>query len=375
MTGLMEGDVLKRSSKLRLRADDLVEVRGLAEIVATLDDAGTFEGLPFMPEMAGHCGRRYRVAKVGHKTCDTINNYKSRRMKDAVLLDDLRCDGAHHGGCQAGCRFFWKLAWLKPVAARQRDALPISDDASGAHLQQLIRTARREPFDDGAARYRCQATEHLQATSPLPWWEPTQYVRDLLSRNVTPRALVGAVLLALGGKLQNALHLGTPFYSIRGTAKGPIKSAPPQLAPGDLVMVRSRDEIMATLDAGGKERGLWFDVEMLRLCGTMQRVLRRVERIVDEKTGRLLTIKRDALILEGGACTGLLCRGRRFCPRGIYSFWRESWLLPVNAAAADLAEAPAEPAEADQIASNAPTKEPNVPMPALEITGSAASPE
>jgi hypothetical protein len=124
-------------------------------------------------------------------------------------------------------------------------------------------------------------------------------------------------------------------------------------------MVRSKDEIMATLNASGKERGLWFDVEMLRLCGTMQRVLRRVERIVDEKTGRLVTIKRDALILEGGACTGLLCRGRRFCPRGIYSFWRESWLLPVKAAAT------AEAADADRTTSNVPTNEATVSASAI----------
>jgi hypothetical protein len=358
--------VAKGTSKLRLKAGDFVEVQGLADIVATLDGDGTFEGLPFMPEMARHCGQRLRVAKIGHKTCDTINNYKSRLMKDAVLLENLRCDGAYHGGCQAGCMYFWKLAWLKP-AARQGEALPSRDGASQADMQRLIRTARREPFADGAARYRCQATEHLRATSPLPWWEPTQYLRDLTSHNVAPRVFVGAVLLALAAKLQNALRLGTPFYSIRGTATAPIRSAPPQLAPGDLVMVRSRDEIMATLDTSGKDRGLWFDVEMLRLCGTMQRVLRRVERIVDEKTGRLLTIKRDALILEGGACTGLLCRGRRFCPRGIYSFWREGWLRPVGAAAASSTEATEAPAEADQMASTAPAKQSRFAVAAREM--------
>ena len=50
--------------------------------------------------------------------------------------------------------------------------------------------------------------------------------------------------------------------------------------------MKSKEEIFATIDAGGHNRGLRFDVEMLRYCGTRARVLRRVNRIVDEKTGR-----------------------------------------------------------------------------------------
>src|SRR5262249_46351246 len=157
--------------------------------------------------------------------------------------------------------------WLRP-AAPQKDApqgLAGSDAGSGTMYDWLVGTAQREPFPDGGPRYRCQATEHLQATSALPWWEPTQYLRDLLSRNVTPRVFAGAVMHALAAKLQNAFRLGTPYYSIHGTAKGPTSPAKLNLAPGDLTMVRSKSEIMATLDASGKERGLWFDVEMLRL--------------------------------------------------------------------------------------------------------------
>ena len=37
-----------------------------------------------------------------------------RSMKNAVFLEGLRCDGSAHGGCQRGCLFFWKEAWLKP---------------------------------------------------------------------------------------------------------------------------------------------------------------------------------------------------------------------------------------------------------------------
>ena len=36
-------------------------------------------------------------------------------MRDTVYLEDLRCDGSGHGGCQAGCRIYWKEAWLRRV--------------------------------------------------------------------------------------------------------------------------------------------------------------------------------------------------------------------------------------------------------------------
>ena len=44
-------------------------------------------------------------------------------------------------------------------------------------------------------------------------------------------------------------------------------------------------------------------------------MLRRIEKIIDEKTGRMLTIKRDCVILEGVICAGDY---HRSCPRAIY---------------------------------------------------------
>jgi hypothetical protein len=44
-----------------LRRGDLAEVRKPSEILATLDERGALAGLPFMPEMAAFCGRRFVV--------------------------------------------------------------------------------------------------------------------------------------------------------------------------------------------------------------------------------------------------------------------------------------------------------------------------
>src|SRR5262245_41424276 len=98
-----------------LRRGDLVEVRGPAEILATLDERGALEALPFMPEMAAFCGRRFTVERRAERICDTVQYTGSRRPPDTVLLADLRCDGLAHGGCQAECRLFWKEAWLRRV--------------------------------------------------------------------------------------------------------------------------------------------------------------------------------------------------------------------------------------------------------------------
>jgi hypothetical protein len=57
---------------LRLRVGDVVEVRSEGEILATLDENGELDAMPFMPEMLQFCGRRFRVDKVAVKTCDTI---------------------------------------------------------------------------------------------------------------------------------------------------------------------------------------------------------------------------------------------------------------------------------------------------------------
>src|SRR6267142_1519493 len=51
------------SHSLGLRAGHWVEVRSADEILATLDDRGALDALPFMPEMLQYCGKRFRVFK------------------------------------------------------------------------------------------------------------------------------------------------------------------------------------------------------------------------------------------------------------------------------------------------------------------------
>ena len=82
-------------------------------ILATLDEQGCLDGLPFMPEMAAFCGHRVPVQRRVEKVWEYAHGTGMRQFRDAVLLQALRCDGKSHGGCQAACHLIWKEAWLK----------------------------------------------------------------------------------------------------------------------------------------------------------------------------------------------------------------------------------------------------------------------
>jgi ferredoxin len=336
-------------SALGLRAGELVEVRSREEILVTLDEKGTLDALPFMPEMLKYCGQRFRVYKRADKTCDTIEACISRCMTNAVHLEGLRCDGGAHDGCQAGCFLFWKEAWLRRVgddvrppplksltAAVASDRRPSAPPAS-CTVECLVRAARcintSDPHD---VTYYCQATELNRATTLLQWWDIRQYIRDLRSGNVRPIEFIRTVSLA-------ALNLVTrhvwrkQYPRVRGgEGRTRTPAAHLHLRPGETVQVKSKHDIEATLDRNNRNRGLSFDREMVRYCGHQYRVLRRVERIVNERNGKMIRLSNDCVVLGGVTCRGSVSQNRLFCPRSIYPFWREIWLTRVDSDCADL---------------------------------------
>ena len=93
----------------------LIRVKSAAEIAATLDDRGSLDGLPFMPEMLRFCGREFQVAARIEKTCVEGCGVRRFARNDVVTLEGLRCDGSSHDGCAVSCAIFWKEAWLKPI--------------------------------------------------------------------------------------------------------------------------------------------------------------------------------------------------------------------------------------------------------------------
>jgi len=324
-----------------LRVGEVVEVRSPEEILATLDENGELDGLPFMPEMLVWCGRRLRVDKLALKTCDTIDWTGMYRMRDAVHLEVSRCDGQAHGGCQAGCNIYWKEAWLKRIPAGEPAPEPARGPAPVARctLATLTAATRRpaDPAAPGEDRYACQATELLRAAPErIPSWDVRQYVQDVRSGNARALATIRTVAVGLFNEYQDASRrlLPRPLRIRSGHRypfiEGRLQKTPSQalgLQTGERVRVRRKEEIVATLDVNNANRGMKFDGEMLPYCGQEARVLRRVERIIDEKSGRMLHFKNPCIVLDDVTCTAAY---HRQCPRGIFSYWREIWLERVE---------------------------------------------
>jgi hypothetical protein len=342
----------------KLNAGEWVEVRSREEILQTLDKNGRLEEMPFMPEMFSFCGKRFRVFKRAHKTCDTVNDYKGRKMNSAVHLEGIRCNGSAHGGCEAACLIFWKEAWLKRASDSSQTPATYPDKNSehrtGCTEADVIAGATASPVGDGNdPAYVCQATQVPAASEPLPWWNLQQYVEDYFSGNVgLGRMLRGIFYMGYNGLIGARIGLGSILrwlydkwakafgwspYPRRWGQIPPGERTPDarlNLQPGDWVRVKSYQEILATLDQSNKNRGLYFDAEMVPFCGGTYRVLNRVTRIVNEKTGKMQEFKNPCIILEGGMCEARYSECRLFCPRAIYSYWREIWLERVPEASA-----------------------------------------
>src|SRR5262245_3202085 len=193
-------------SKVTLRVGQVVEVLSEQEILATLDESGELESLPFMPEMARWCGERLTVGAVASKTCDTHYQTGMRRMENAVHLKEIRCDGSAHGGCQAGCLIFWKTAWLRPVDGPATVADPPPPVApNGSRLLPLLTANTRRPTEHAdEPAYKCQVTELLRAAPEgLPLRNLGQYVEDVRSGNATLHFAARALLVGGFNRMQD----------------------------------------------------------------------------------------------------------------------------------------------------------------------------
>lgn len=343
---------------LKLRAGEVVRVRCEEEILSTLDCNGCLQGMPFMPEMLQYCGKEFRVFKRAHKTCDTIHSSGGRKLESAVHLEGVRCDGSAHDGCQALCLIFWKEAWVERVQPDTRHkvrgalgrwlqaAKPFQAGNTPIGRSTLFEHARADDpsLAPGEQIYSCQTTKLLEFTKPLPWWDLRQYVSDVLSGNISFADFVTAFLFAFvrrgltfrGYRAQLWIYdsvqkwMGRSAFPFR---EGHLKKTPTEkldLQPGELVQVKTNQEILATLDTHSKNRGLFFDYEEAAYCGGTYKVLQRVERMINEKTGRMTALPGECLMLDGAICRGLYNDRRIFCPRSVYCYWREIWLRRIE---------------------------------------------
>jgi hypothetical protein len=310
----------------RVFVGNWVVVRSANEILSTLDDKGTLDGLPFMPEMLGWCGKLFRVQRRVDKTCVADAGSLRRFPKgDVVILNGPRCDGNAHDGCKHGCRIFWKEAWLRPL-----DADDAGIERANGDLDKL-RARLKVKADEH--HYFCQSTELLKSTEDFP---PGRHQRARIAlteiRNGDIGILLALQMLTLYLRQKILRKLGCDNW-----LRGPHKRTPTQslnLQPGELVRVKSQAQIVETLDQRGSNRGMVLCFEMMRCCGREAVVRDRVDRLIQENTGVMREIA-DTVTLTMRGCGSLgeecLCYAEPGdCPRGELMYWREIWLERVN---------------------------------------------
>lgn len=334
---------LSKAMSLGLRAGDWVVVRPREEILATLDEHGRLDGLPFQPEMLALCGKRLRVYKSAHKTCDSsVHKTGGRRMYDTVHLEGARCDGSLHDGCQADCVFFWKHAWLKRADSAYSPTPPAS--VKGCTESDVLRAVHAPGSDPADPTWVCQTIAIYEASDTLHWWDVRQYLQDVVSGNHSAWHMTKLLLLSGYGKLvglgvgyrvlvglYNSFQKfrgGEPFPTVSGMvpegASTPTESL--NLRSGEWIEVKSKEEIEKTITPSGFNRGMRYDAEMLKYSGKRYRVQQRVTKIIHEKNGKMTQMKSACIQLENVFCRAE-CTGMRLgCPRASSTYWREIWL-------------------------------------------------
>src|SRR4029453_18396965 len=107
----------------------------------------------------------------------------------------------------------------------------------------------------------------------------------------------------------------------------PSSARPARLRAGQLVRVRSKEEILGTLDSKGRLDGLPFMPEMLRFCGQEFRVRARAHKVCDTVDWQQFREMDNAVHLGDLRCDGSAHGG---CQAGCLLFWKEAWIAPAD---------------------------------------------
>ena len=158
--------------------------------------------------------------------------------------------------------------------------------------------------------------------APIAWGDPRHYLRELWYGNIRIRPFLTGVAIASFNWVQRKRGgAGFPSYIVGESKTSPHESL--NLQPGERVRVKPKHRIEPTLNAASRNRGLYFDRDMLRFCGAEYTVKARLERVIVEKTGKSIQLTTPCIVLEGVTATGEYLG---FNPENEHIFWREIWL-------------------------------------------------
>src|ERR1041385_7947764 len=101
----------------------------------------------------------------------------------------------------------------------------------------------------------------------------------------------------------------------------------PKLSSGDWVEVRSKEEILRTLDTRGQLEGLPFMPQMFQYCGKRFQVYKRAHKTCDT-----ISAAHPSRRLPDGIHLNLRGDGKAYggCQAACLIFWKEQWLKPAG---------------------------------------------
>ena len=223
------------------------------------------------------------------------------------------------------------------------------DEREQAFADETLVPATRVLREDesGPDLYRCQATDIKQASRQLRMRELDQYTRGLRNWKL-PKLFVGLFSEAINewqAFSRNRLPKWTwiaraerfPFVLGKLEKGKTPKGEPLNLQPGDLVRVKSKREIVATLDQHEPQPGPVLrprDGPVLRPHRPRPQPRDPPDRGEERRDGR------DQVRLHHPRRRRLPGDFHRFCTRGIYHYWREIWLERIDAPDDHVPDAP-----------------------------------
>jgi len=75
---------------------------------------------------------------------------------------------------------------------------------------------------------------------------------------------------------------------------------------------------------------MYWDAELVPYCGGTYKVIKRVSKLIDERSAKMVEMKNPCIVLDSVVCQARYSSCRMFCPKSMYPYWREAWLERVK---------------------------------------------
>jgi len=97
--------------------------------------------------------------------------------------------------------------------------------------------------------------------------------------------------------------------------------------PGNIVKVKSKEEIIHSLNPMNKLDGCLFMNQMWEFCGKEFKIVKVVKNVFDERQCKIYKVPAPIYILDGLICDGKVESFKHTCDHSCYLLWHEDWIM------------------------------------------------